>query len=386
MYMALHQRTLFLILASCLFLVYCSPRRAARLRRDWLDQSPQTYTLQRAKPNPDSLLVSYIGCGGYLLQYGGDKLLLDPFFSNLSMTQLNTGNLRPDYALMDAFLQRELGTKTDSTGQISTILISHAHYDHLGDVPFLLQSYLRNPVVTLYGSTTAVNLVRSFGAPVPDTARQLQSLERFFKVHSVTEGQSSDLPVSPFFYLPGGRMRFAAIPSNHAGHYCFFGPHKLPFINGQVLEPPAKPAYFGLKYKEGMNYNYVIDLLDPSGKPVYRIFSNAGAACDRGVGYLPENLLREQPVDLMLLCGANYNVANDFPIPLLNAVQPRVVLMGHWENFFKPVPKIQQNAAVVPNTNIPELLENVQQFADEKGFPEKILIEYPQKRQIKLRF
>ena len=381
-----NNRTFFLILLACLFMVSCSPWRAQLLHQQWLAKSPQRYTLRNANPPLDSFSMSYIGCGGFLIQYGNDKLLIDPFFSNQSLGRISTKQLRPDHQLIQQFFTRELGTPDDDQGLISAVLISHAHYDHLGDMPFLLKDYLHNPVVTMYGSRTAVNLVRSFGLPIPDTARQLQNLEPFFTTHATKAGQNSELPASPFFYLPGGRIRFSAIPSNHVGHYRLAGQRKLPFTPGQVDQPPVQPAYFGLKYKEGQNYNFVIDLLNESGKPVFRIFSNAGAACDASVGYLPEEMLQDKPVDLLLLCGANYNVADQYPQPLLDYIQPRILFMAHWENFFKPVPKIQKRASIVPNTNILKLMGNLEKYAAKKGYPEKILIEYPQKRQIQFRF
>jgi hypothetical protein len=362
----------------------CSAHRAGQLRRQWLEKSPQTYAFSD-KPT-DSLTLSYIGCGGFLLQYGGDKLLIDPFFSNKSMPHLLTSPLRPDHLLMHRFFERELGTTEDRDGQIGAILVSHAHYDHLGDVPFLLRDYLHNPFVTVYGSSSAVHLVRSFGLPIPDTARQLQSLEPFFKVHSTRAEVASDLPVSPFFYLPNGRIRFAAVPSQHVGHFTLGGPRKLPFIGGKVNKTPEKPAYFGLKYKEGQNYNFIIDLLDTQGRCVFRLFSNAGAACNAGVGYPPKEMLADKGVDLLLVCGANYDVADSFPLPLIDHVQPNAVWVAHWENFFTSQKKVRRKTSIVPGTNVVQLMKNLEEKQHKMGYPKKILIEYPQERQNLLRF
>ncbi len=321
-----------------------------------------------------------------MLQYGGDKLLIDPFFSYKSIPHVVTSPLRPDHLRMHQFFERELGHATDPGGHVAAILISHAHYDHLADVPFLLRDYLHNRRVTVYGSSSAVNLVRSFGLPIPDTSRQLQSLEPFFEVHSTRAGKPSMPGVSPFFYLPNGRIRFAAVPSNHVGHYNLLGPRKLPFTPGQVREPPARPAYFGLKYKEGQNYNFVIDLLDAQGHCVFRIFSNAGAACDAGVGYPPQSMLQDKAIDLALLCGANYNMADQFPQPLLNYIKPKAVWVAHWENFFIPLEKVLRRTSVVPNTDIGRFMEILEESRTKNGFPGTIMIEYPQERQNLLRF
>lgn len=330
--------------------------------------------------------IQYTGCGGYLLRFGEEDLLVDPFFSNISMWQAAFNKYKTDTVLVNNFFRQHFGHPRDLQGRISTVLISHAHHDHLADVPALLQHNLAAGKVKVYGSGTMVNLLRSFPALVPDTARQFINLEQEFSLMSSTADKKSEPEASPFFYTPGSRIRFLAIPSNHAGHYQFFQPHKIPFTKGHIDAPLPEPPDHALEFKEGQNFNYLIDLLDKSGRPVFRIFSNAGAACDAGVGFPPEELLREKPVDLLLICGASFSIAKDYPFPLLEYLQPRILYVVHWENFFQPIPKLHRKPQVVPNTNIPKLMKALEAFSKTTGYPQTILLEQPLGREISLEF
>ena len=370
---------------GALLLSACTVSRAKLLEYKFRSPAlPQVPAV--SAPAIGSARLYYTGCGGFLLEYAGDRLMVDPFFSYMGVRQAATQKIRNDTALINAFFRERLGQARDSAAMIRTVLIAHAHHDHLADLPALLRNNLDTSAVTVYGSRTMVNLMRSFPGLLPDTARQLVNLEKSFTLMSTLPAVKNQPEYSAFFYTPMRRIRFTAIPSDHAGHYRFIMPHKLPFTKGHVNQPLKTPPAYALNYKEGQNFNFLIDLLDEQGKPVYRIFSNAGAACDAGVGFPPASLLAEKAVDLLLICGANYNIAKNYPIPLINYLHPRALLVMHWENFFKPVPQLRRRPEVVPNTNIPKLLKALEMFAQKNQFPRYIFLEEPQSRAIKLDF
>lgn len=364
-------------LLLCLFAVCllsdCTVIRGKKTVRQWASAED---TVRVAQPLNAPLRLSYIGCGGVLLEYGGEAILLDPYFSNISMAGAVTRPLRPDTALIDAFFRAR------DAASVATVLISHAHHDHLADLPTVLRRHLSRERVQVFGSNTMVNILRSFPDLVADTAWQFRSLERYFEVFSDVAGQPSRPTHTPFVYTPLRRMRFAAIPSNHAGHYRFFGPNKLPFTEGEISQPFLSPPTHALQFKEGKNFNYLIDLLDDAGNPIFRIVSNAGAATDNGVGFPSEALLAEKPTDLLLLCGANYTLAHAYPWPLLQHLKPQTVFVAHWENFFKSVPRLLKQPETVPNTNIPAFLRLLSDFSQKNGYPKDILLEEPQKRSL----
>ena len=158
------------------------------------------------------------------------------------------------------------------------------------------------------------------------------------------------------------------------------------WLTGQIDQPLPEPPDRVLDFKEGQNFNYLIDLLDEAGRPVFRIFSNAGAACDAGVGFPPKELLHEKPVDLLLICGASFNIAKNYPQPLLEYLKPQTLFVVHWENFFKPIPKLHRRPQVVPNTNMPKLMKALEGFSKTNKYLETILLEQPLGRAITLEF
>lgn len=367
-----HTRLFYCVLTllCCIAFWGCAVSRAKKLE-SWGERSnPANEPLVGAN-------LHYIGCGGFLLEYAGEALLIDPYFSNVGMIAALTRPLKSDTALINDFFRERLGGAMDGSGKISTVLISHAHHDHLADLPALLRNNLSASQTRVYGSRTMVNLLRSFPGLVQDTAAQFQDLEKQFSVLSHSARKKSQPEISPFFYTAGRRIRFAAIPSEHAGHYFFLKGQKLPGTQGHLKHPLKKPPSRVLQFKEGQNFNYLIDLLDASGKPIFRIFSNAGAACDAGVGFPPASLLDERPVDLLLICGANYNIAHHYPGPLLDYLHPRSLFVAHWENFFKPIRDLQKRPEVVPNTNIPKLMHWLERYSVKQGFPAHIFLEQP---------
>ncbi|MDX1912054.1 MAG: hypothetical protein SFV22_11235 [Saprospiraceae bacterium] len=371
---------LFLLICIAM-LEACSVQRAKQLQvRHRAD--PVFSTWHAGKGPEKEARLHYLGCGGFLLEYAGEGLLIDPYFSNISLAGALFCRLQSDQALIDTFFQRQTGGINDTSGNIGTILISHAHHDHLADVPALLQNNLSPTLTRVYGSNTSVHLLRSFQGLVADSAAQLIDLEAFLGAKPPADKPA----ISPFFYTNKRRIRFAALPSGHAGHYFFIKGQKLPGTAGSVRKPRKKAPNRVLNFKEGENFNFLIDLLDENGQPVFRIFSNAGAACDAGQGYPPNDVLNEKNVDLLLICGANYNIAKDYPDGLLDYLRPAGLFVGHWENFFQPIRKLQKKPATVPNTNIPKLMRLLVKYAEKRGVPRAIFLEQPLGKPLRLFF
>ncbi len=316
----------------------------------------------------DSVKIHYIGCGGYLIRRGDDAVLIDPYFSNASGIFLKT-----DTALVKAFFNKNannsrdfglknaknakntegvsFGANPDSTGQnlIKATLISHAHHDHLADLPHIYQHHL-SPNTVLMGSQTASNILCAFKTPF-DPARS------FFNVDSIFQQKHLSKDTTPVRWQSKNQhLRITAIESEHAPH--FFGV-KIPGIGGNVSSVPKHAPHTTFGFKEGKNYSYLIDFLGDNHAILFRIYLHGGSASRPKVGLLPPSVLHEKNVDLLILCGANFDQAAQYPDILLQNTLPEHVLIGHWEDFFTPIPTLLTTPRTVRLTNIPRFVEKV---------------------------
>ena len=333
-------QTLF-ILSITVFSNCQSVQRARKIKSDLLRSATEAQILKH--PTGDSIRLQYIGCGGFLIRHGNDAVLIDPYFSNADALKKVGKTLESDTALIDSFFIKNFKKARDTEGVIQTILISHAHHDHLADLSSLLKRNLLTSKVTLIGSETMSNLIQSFKLPL-DAQHQIISFDSILNKKN------------PFarYRSPNNRVVITALKTEHAPHILRM---KLPFIGGNINSIPAQPPRTVLDYKEGVDYNYIIDFLKPDGSIGFRIFSNAGAAANAPIGFPPPSVLQEKKVDILLLCGANYNQVNGYPDEIVKFMQPEKIFVAHWEDFFTPIPQLFKKPRVVPLTNIPKFVK-----------------------------
>ena len=114
--------TYFLSLFSILFFTHCqTASRAVRISRDIHRSTTEAHRLQR--DTHDSIRIQYIGCGGFLIRYGNEGLLIDPYFSNADVLLKLRQPLKSDTALIDNFFVQNVKNTRDLVFQ---------HPSHLG--------------------------------------------------------------------------------------------------------------------------------------------------------------------------------------------------------------------------------------------------------------
>ncbi|WP_246888474.1 MBL fold metallo-hydrolase [Pseudomonas chlororaphis] len=260
--------------------------------------------------------IQFLGVGGWLLHWRGEGVLLAPSFSNPAA--VNSGFLPParvvaDHKRIDLYMPR--------ADDVSMLLVGHGHYDHLLDVPWVMKKH--SPKALVYGSSSVAHMLRAMVDPKRVVNAQ-------WAMARLEERDGTWLPPKPgtWLYSTGGRIRAMPIQSQHAGHVA--GINLIP--GRYVLDLKEVPVYIW-QWKPGQPMAWLIDLLDESGKnPVYRLhYQDSGAPPPLG---FPPALADGKGIDVEILSAASWTQVPDYPWRLLTVTRPRMVLIGHWENFF----------------------------------------------------
>ncbi len=262
--------------------------------------------------NQPTIDVTYTGTAGALLQIDEHAIMLDPYFSNADASIFTLlSRPSPDEKTVDALLP--------DISAVSGILIGHAHQDHLLDASYVLSKAPQT--AKIYGSNTAMNIIAS-------------------SVGGDRRVPLNDLMATPkttgsWVTLPDAHIRILAIKSEHA-------PQLGPFLlgGGRVDDEQTKmPRNLG--WKAGQPLTYIVDFLkspvdSKHSAPdiLYRVFLQSSAS-GPNFGHPPESILSEHPVNLALLCVASFDNVKNYPEHIIEAVQPKEVVIIHWDNFFK---------------------------------------------------
>jgi hypothetical protein len=284
----------------------------------------------------ETITLQYLGTGGWLFRMGDASLLTAPFFSNPGLVRVGLGELVPDTAAID--------NQLPPVEDVPAILVGHAHYDHLMDVPYIARR--RAPDARVYGSRTAVNLLQ--GDPELDSGR-LVEVESLAGDH---EAAGEWIPVGD------GRIRFMPLRSGHAPH--FMGIH---LYRGEQDEPAPRLPETAWGWLEGQPLAYLIDFLDEGGDVAFRVhYQDAASEPPDG---LPPPLEDGIPVDLVILCPPGYQELTHYPEGILERTRPTLALLGHWENFFRSA--TEEPSRAVPGTDLEAFIQRMEASLPEEA-------------------
>ena len=228
--------------------------------------------------------------------------------------------IRSDTVAVDHELRRLLGTSLEPLADVHTILVGHSHYDHLMDLPFIARRYL--PAATIYGTLTTKRILMG-DEWIRAHSSQVDSL---FPADSVV---ATAWHVGHWIYSPSRRFRFMAVHSSHAPNWWFITMARCHEDHDRTSLPRTAWGWC-----LGEPVSYIIDLLDESGKPVFRIFYQDSATQPLDVVLPPFTGADQRAVDVAIVCAGNFKKVPDYPTLLLAALRPRYVILGHWEDFF----------------------------------------------------
>jgi len=218
------------------------------------------------------LTFRWLGVAGFELCTATQTLLVDPFFTRPPFRKVFMGRVEPDEALVE---------KNISSGDF--ILVTHAHYDHLMDVPVAA----RKTGAVAFGSENACRLLEVCGVP-PENLQKIKSGDELelgiFQV-KVISAQHIRLPLR--LYRPGALR--------------------------QALQPPLRLW----DYRMDESFSFQIDV----GGQRILLWSGQNAA---GSG----------PADILF---TYFMSKPSFYRELLERVQPSLVIPLHWDNLFRPL-------------------------------------------------
>lgn len=278
-------------------------------------------------------VMQYLGVGGWLIQWKDEDLLLAPSFTNPSFLRSVPIRTVADHAKIDWLMPK--------ARNITMILIGHGHYDHLLDVPWIMQRHAKN--AKAYGSQTVGNLI---GRSVPGRFVNAEGAMAKVVYKNTDDGYTTP---GTWIYSTNRRFRAMPIESQHAPH--LFG---ITFFGGPQPTALSSPPSFVWQWKEGQTLAWLIDLLDENQKPIYRIHYQDSAS--RAPYGIPPLLGDNKGIDVVILCVGSWENVPPYPDDLLRVTRPRVVVMGHWEDFFGNDPA---NPQTIPLTDEPAMVRAV---------------------------
>jgi L-ascorbate metabolism protein UlaG (beta-lactamase superfamily) len=225
----------------------------------------------KSSPHP-SVLFRWLGVAGMEFTLGNHSLLIDPFLSRPPLRKVFFGRVSPDILLIN-----EKITTADH------VLITHAHYDHLLDVPVIA----RQTGAQVFGSANVCGLLKVLQTP----SAQLHTLHAFDEID-----------------LPYAHVR--VIPATHPF---------IPMYNPGKLKTNLKPPLRLRDYRMDECFSFLIEF----EKLKFLVWSSISAE-------------HAQPADVLFLRAV---ARQGWYAEMLNSVHPRLAIPTHWDNMFLPFSK-----------------------------------------------
>ena len=257
---------------------------AHRARREREDGAAMAELARVDVGLPPGLDLAWLGVAGYRLTYEGVSVYVDPYVSRVSLRDTLRGRpALPDPALIERHIR--------PPGEVAGVLVGHTHFDHASDVPAIARRF----DCSAYGSDSLARLMGLHG----ERARAVE-----VEAHRRYE-------LGPFVVT--------FVPSLHSK--LLLG-HRVPYDGELTCEhlDGLKPG----AYRCGQVYGIRIEV---GGAVLYH----------QGSANLIEEEIREPGVDVFLAGIAGRSFTPDYWGRIIRALEPRVIVASHFDDFFRPI-------------------------------------------------
>lgn len=236
----------------------------------------------------DRVQFRWLGVNGLALLARGQVLGIDPYFTRIPFRRLWFGRLEPNRSLI-----------AQAIPTCHSILVTHAHWDHLMDVP----EVMRNTGAVAFGSHNTCHLLAAHGIP-KHRMREVGIGDRF-----VVGACEVEVRAAQHITTPG------------------FSPGELP----ADPQPPLKAR----DYRMDACYCYRISVEG------FRLMTDPG----EGVTVAGQ---------AEVLCVSPFHKPVYYE-HMLDEVRPRLVIPVHWDDMFRPLEKPLRPMLSPPRWSVPPL-------------------------------
>ena len=278
------------------------------------------------------VILTYLGVGGWILRSDRGAVLTAPLFSNPSLLDAGLAPIEADPDRIEAHLP--------DVSDASAILVGHGHYDHLMDVPYVATN--RSERAIIYANATSAHQIAPFG--LGDRVRVVTA-----------EAGSAEAPGQWIDIADGVRMM--PLVSDHAPHLA-----GITLYSGVRTRDLPHPPRSASEWLDGETLAFLIDFLNADGSVALRVYYQ-DAVPSPPFGFAPP-LDDGVGVDVAIIVPATYAEVSWHPEALLENLQPRFVLLCHWENFFEPPSRPPEP---VPFTLLPDFVARLDRALPEGG-------------------
>lgn len=233
---------------------------------------------------PPGLELEWLGVAGYRLTFEDQTIYIDPYVSRVRLADVLRGRAAlADPILVDRWLQPE--------GEVVGVLVGHTHFDHAIDIPQLCARH----DCRAYGSASLAHLMRLHG-----------------------QGEQA-VEVIPHRPLELGAFTVTFVPSLHSK--LLLG-YKVPSDGELTCE--HLDALTPTAYRCGQVWGIHVEV---AGTTFYH----------QGSANLLDEEIRHRGVDVFLAGIAGRRFTEHYWSRVLGALQPRVVVASHFDDFFRPL-------------------------------------------------